>query len=455
MLSSHSLSSSQQAAIDRLYNYNSTLLIGKMGGGKTAIGLTAASELLDDGVVNRVLIVAPKKVAASRWCDEARKWSHLNALNIQTLAGKTPAQRKKVVDDSDCNLVVANFEQLPWLFDTFGKKHGFDGLIVDEITKLKDSGGKIFKSLRAKLSQFTWRVGLTGTPVSENFIGLYAMSLVLDSGKSLGTRKDSFLRRFFYPTDYNEYNWELIDPSGNDIMSAVKDLLYFLDTTSYEKSLPPLRYHNHYVPLPKKARMLYEALKADHLLQLDDANIVADNAAVVVGKLRQLASGFLYVDDEPTVTVHHEKQSKLLHLVSRLNAPVIVAYWFNHDKDALFEALAYQFPDKNIECLGGAVDADIMARWNNGEIDILLLHPASAGHGIELQFGGSDLIFYSPVWSRDQHEQTIARIYRNGQTYPVDVHYILATDTIDGLIVDRVDSKSGYEEILASHLALF
>jgi len=444
LLSPDLFTENQGLCTTRLFETDATLVVADMGFGKTVITLTAIAELLAEGVITRVLVLAPLKVITTAvWQKEICKWAHIHHLNIAAATG-TPQQRVNAIR-SGIEIVLMNYENLPWFCDHFKDSHGFDGIVFDELTKLKSSGGKGFKKLRHRLKSFVWRVGLSGTPVSEDFEGLYSMALALDSGERLGTRKDKFLTKYFYPTDYEQRNWELLDGSGATLLNAVSDLLYITDNSAYKKTLPPITHHTELVQLPEKARKIYATMKRDAIV----GDIAADNAAVVVGKLLQIASGFLYGDDElgiDTQWVHDSKIWALENLIARVNAPVIVAYWFKYDLDVI----KYFYPSARV--LGGSNDQQTIDDWNAGKIDILLLQPRSAGHGLQLQGGGSNLIWYGPQWSRDLMLQTEARIHRQGQKDPVNIYTIVAEHTIDVEVMERVEGKGGYAELLAAHL---
>ena len=452
MLSKKLLTSDQNKAIDKAFENDATLLVGDMGVGKTIISLTTVQELLAVGFISRVLVVAPLKVANTRWQQECANWQHTSGLTVGIATG-APKKRMAALTDLNNDVVVINFENLAWFCKTFKDSHGFDGLVIDELTKLKESGGTAFKKLRHRLHAFKWRLGLTGTPVSENFESLYAMCMVLDSGARLGTRKDVFMRKYFYPTDYNEYNWELLDGTGATLLKAVDDLIHVIDTTVYQAELPPFVFHPIKIELDVKSRLAYQALKQDSVLDMEGGGVLtADNAAVLTGKLQQLANGFLYDEDGSggfATCLHTLKIDECVRLVKKINAPVIISYWYKEDLKRLKAAFK-----KGIH-LDGKNDDLVMSAWNRGAIDVLFIHPLAAGHGIELQHGGSDFIFYSPIWSRDQKMQVMGRVRRKGQKADkVDVYTLLASDTVDELIDERVEGKASYEELLLTHFGL-
>jgi SNF2 family DNA or RNA helicase len=444
LLSPSLLSENQELCLTRLFETDATLVVAEMGFGKTVVTLSAIKELIDDGVITRVLILAPLKVINTLvWQKDIAKWSQLQGLTITAATG-IPEERVNAIKSS-AQIVLMNYENVPWFCDTFKSKHTFDGLVCDEITKLKSNGSRGYKKLRHRAKDFVWRVGLSGTPVSEDFESLFSMTYILDMGERFGGKKDAFLKKYFYPTDYKQRNWELLDETGAALLSKMADLVFLADNAAYTKTLPPISYHTELVTLPDHARDIYETMKEDAVV----GDISADNAAVVVGKLLQIASGFMYGDDKlgiPLELIHDCKLRAVHDLVRSLHAPVVIAYWFKHD----FELLKANFPHAGV--LGGTNDQRTIEAWNSGRLEVLLLQPRSAGHGIQLQGGGSNIIWYGPVWSRDLVLQTNARLHRQGQKDAVNVYTVIADDTIDGDVMDRVENKGGYAELLAAYL---
>ena len=440
----------QQAGIDRLFNHDETLLVANMGAGKTVIALTAIDELLAAGELNRVLVIAPIKVCQQVWPQEPKQWEHLRGLKVADASGSDEGARKKALY-SDAKVVCINFENLPWLFRTFKAKGMFDGLVVDELTKLKNSGGAQFKALRPRLQDFKWRVGMTGTPVSENWQGLFGQMMVVDGGHRLGTRKDGFLRKYFYQADYNGYNWKLYDWAAAALAKLIGDVVYTVP--DYRDQLPPLDDQPIPLPLPPALQSVYDQLKKDMVVEagVDGGAITADTAAVLSNKLMQCASGFLYgpppagAGRGDPVFFDDYKLRACAGEISYLRSAgrsVVVCYWFAAD----YARLIKLFPG----C--GMTGANI-EKWNRGELDVLLLHPKSAGHGLNLASGGADMIWIGPVWSRDLREQTIARLWRRGQTAErVTVRTLIATDTIDELVSSREQGKKQFEELFKHHI---
>jgi hypothetical protein len=438
LLSYSSFTPEQISAVNRLFEHDATLLIASKGLGKTVIAQTAAQELLFEGVVKRVLVVAPPRVVQLAWSVEHLKWEHLSPVTV--LIG-TPAQRiKKMIAGG--SIVVVSYELLPWLvkqpwFATF------DGIVFDEITRMKSVGGTSFKSLRHRMKQFVWRCGLSATPVAEDPMGLYGQCLLLDE-RALGRNKDRFMHTYFM-SSYMGYDWEP-QPGGLErLATAVKDLVFVVESTEYEDSLPPLEEHVVDVKMGAAAWSAYEELAQTMVLEAED--IEAVNAAVLAGKLQQIASGFVYGEDGSAARLHSEKfiaLDRLWH--GRLKRePVIVMYNFIYE----LEELKKFYP-------GAKVLADdpagSVAAWNAGELEMLLIHPRSAGHGLNLQDGGCLLIAMGPCWSADQHDQVIGRIWRRGQLKTVRRYILACEGTVDRVILDRLQSKKSDEGNLMQHL---
>jgi len=448
MLSAYDMTEDQQRGVDRLFNFDETLLVANMGAGKTVVALTAIQELMAQGLLGRVLVVAPLKVCNNVWPQEPGQWSHLNGLSVVSAAGKNVQSRIDAIQ-SGAQVVCINFENLAWFCRTYKGCDQFDGLVVDELTKLKNVGGTGFKALRPHLPKFTWRVGMTGTPVSENWQGLFGQMLVVDAGKRLGTRKDGHLRKYFYPTDYQEYNWALYDWAAAAIAKAVADVVYTIP--DYRGQLPALDDQPLPTPLPPALRSVYDRLKKDMVVELEGGEgVTADTAAVLSNKLMQCANGFLYGPATPEgkrgepiyfddYKIHTCAREIDFLLVS--NRAVIVCYWFEADYRRLIEL----YP--GCELTGANIE-----KWNRGDLDVLLLHPKSAGHGLNLASGGADMIWLGPIWSRDLREQTIARLWRRPQRKQVRVRTLIGVDTIDELVSAREAGKAQYEELFKHHI---
>ena len=434
----------QSDAIDRIYDYDRTMLIAKMGAGKTIIALTAIADLLAHRVLKRILIIAPKKVCETVWRREHLKWEHTKHLRVSVATG-APRQREDAWEE-DTDIYVINFENAVWFFDTYKRGHGFDGLIIDELSKLKSPSNKVFKRLRTRTKEFVWRVGMTGTPVSENYLGLYSQSLILDGGEAFGTRNDKFLNTYFYSTDFEQRNWELRTDAIPMLHQRLEYLVY--NVPDYRDDLPEIKYIPVPVRMPKRASAVYKKLANDMITEVNGDTIIAQNSAVLSAKLQQVASGFLY-DGDYVYTMHDAKIKKVIELAQTCKGSVLIAYWFQHEFEMLSEYFA-------CPSLGGGLTTvqtgKIVDDWNAGRLKYLLIHPRSAGHGLNLAEGGNTIIWFGPQWSRDLWEQTNARLWRTGQTKEVTVYTVVAEKTVDELIEKRVDDKAKFDTLFNDHL---
>jgi hypothetical protein len=452
-LSYENLTKEQIDAVDRLYDYDNTLLIAFMGSGKTVVALTALNELIANNVLNRILILAPKKVCESVWSCEHEQWQHLQDVSIAVATG-TPKNRADAIQ-SDARIVVTNFENLPWLVNQTEFKQ-FDGLLVDELTKLK-GGGAQFKALRKHIKQFKWRTGMTGTLVSENLESLFYQAMIVDNGKTFGKNKQNFLFKYFYPTDRNGYKWAVKPNADKEITTAFKPFIHSLP--DYRDSLPSIAYLDIATPLPPHAIKIYDAMRKG----MEAEGVTAESVAIQVMKLQQIATGFLYRDDpDDVVNIHNAKLEaveKYLKPTEKIGengssgnfeSNVVIVYQFKEELARLRDA----YPDAPV--LGAGVTAErlnaIVTDWNDGRVPVLLLHPKSAGHGLNLAKGGRVLIWFSPVWSRDLFDQTNARLWRRGQSRPVEIVQLIAPDTVEPLIQSRVEDKAGFMAVFLSHL---
>jgi len=436
-LSPNLLDPNQQAAITALYEGN-TLLIGNMGSGKTVVAATAIAELLGEGELNRVLIITTPKIANSVWKQEFDKWEHTHFIDVR-VATSEPSERLDIFRNYG-QVVVATFNILPWIRENNLFQY-FDGLLIDETTKLKTPGGKGFKAIRSQLKHFKWRCGLTGTPVSEDFSGLYAQMMLIDGGKALGTRHDTFMNQYFYPTDFKRYNWVIKPGADKEMLEAIKGNIHIIP--DYRHKLPPITYHLHRFELSEYNRKVYDQMAADAVTEY----AVGQTAAVQIQKLQQIAAGFIYTESGTAVQISDERPGALTSLLYKLrDQNVIIVYNFKEDLERLRDLLE-RAEELTPKTLSTQVD-----RWNRGEIKHLLIHPKSAGHGLQLEQGGHTLIWYTPQWSNDQWEQTNARLWRTGQKHPVDIYTIEAANTVDELINARIESKAEFDHLFHKHL---
>lgn len=436
-LSPDLLDENQQKAITAMYEGN-RFIVAKPGAGKTVIAATAITELLQDSTLKRVLIVTTPKIANTVWVQEFNKWQHTRHVKAVAATGE-PEQRATTIK-SDAQVVIITFNVLPWMKENNFFKH-FDGLLIDETTKLKATGGAQFKALRSALKHFSWRCGLTGTPVSEDFEALFAQVMLIDCGQALGRNKQSFLIKHFFPTDFKQYNWQLKPGEDKAILEKIAGVVHVVP--DYRGGLPPIEYKEIKISPPAELQAYYTKMKNDMVT----TDAVSQTAAVLIGKLQQIASGFIYDFAGVAKRLSDYRVKALKELLKTLQGEtVLIAYWFIEDLALLQQDLpeAVVFDNSRL--------SEQVSKWNSGQIQTLLIHPRSAGHGLQLEQGGRNIIWFTPYWSRDLWEQLNARLWRKGQTQTVRVYSLIAAGTIDEIITQRVEDKSEFEKIFSKHL---
>lgn len=453
------IQSDQWAAIDRLVDRDETLLIAPKGFGKCMVAYTAIIERLHLGLNRRVLVLSTANVCSDTWAREPDDWPHLREYKAACLTGMTPEQRMDAIY-SDAPIIICNFELLLWLLDL--EHFDFDGLVVDELTKLKSVGGKGYMKLRKliagkKDSPFTFRAGLTADPVAQDQIDIYGQVLVIDGGKALGRNKDTFLRKYFMAEDYSQRKW-IYQPNGQARLTrALSDVVYRVDPTEYKAKLPELRMHEVFVDIDPRARKVYMALIRDGEAMVNGHLVEAVNSGVLWGKLLQLANGGLYYNteieskDADGRTVYdfvtaceifsYDKIDAARNIVESIEGPVLITYEYNFQREMLqygFDAPVYE------AALSKAKKAKLLSDWETGKVPVMLCHPKSAGHGVNLQYGPCrTLINMTAYKSADEYDQVIGRLWRRGQTAPwIDVYDIICTGTVeDNDIIPRLESR--------------
>lgn len=434
------LSQDQRNAAVRLYEFDYTLLVGKMGAGKTITILTAIAELLDDSEISRVILFTTKTVGLTVWKQEAAQWSHTTHLKINIAIGTERQRFNAITMASD--IVVINYENAVWFFDHY-KTHNFNAIVFDEIQKVSPSS-QILKRARRRLGPFIWRVGATGTPVSEDFLKLFSQMLVLDDGRALGTNFDEYKAEYFRAVDFDRKQWKLRKGSAEKILARIGGNVYTMK--DYRDQLPPLVIHKIHVPWNGLTKEVYQKFAKSMTLDTDDEPLIAMNNAVLSQKLHQFTQGFAYQGDD-CIWIHDAKLHSMRQLlrVELKERHTIIVYWFKEDLHELLSILpdAVVFDSKQAEYLENA--------WNSGAIKHLLIHPRSCGHGLNLQRGGHDLVWYSLYWSRDLWEQVIGRLWRRGQLNAVDVWALMAFDGLDPVIMETVEGKGEFDELFMDY----
>ena len=442
MLGLKNLTPDQNECVTHLFEHDSTLLVADMGAGKTVCAMTAAAELLASKFVNKILVITTIKVAQNVWATEHQKWSHLTHLKVAMALGSE--QDREVGLAAKADLICINFENLRWLCETLGNDlvKKFDGLIIDEVSKLKSNSGSNFKAIKKYIRKFKWRLTMTGTPVSEDWTGLFGQIYMTDGGKALGKNKQRYLENYFYPTDFQQRNWSLLPDQDARILTKIKPLLYHLP--DYRHELPELIEQDIIIDMPGHSKKLYSQFKKTMVADFNNSEIAAQNSAALTGKLQQICQGFMY-GENTIFEMENPKLDMLKDLVAENPKPKIIVYWFKHD----LKNLQKVFPDGVVLKNPSDVDA-----WNRGKINLLFLQPRSAAHGLNLASGGHQIIFYSMVWSNDLYLQTIARLWRRGAKNPVTVKKLIMQNTIDEIINLRLSDKKKYQALLLSHIAM-
>ena len=413
----------QKYAIQFIEKEDVSALLLDMGLGKTVITLTAIRNLIIKGKAGRVLIIAPLRVAKSTWPDEIAKWDHLHDLTYSVAVG-TEKERKEALN-KNVEIVIINRENVDWLVNKSGYRFNFDMIVVDELSSFKSWQSKRFKAL-LKVRPYVERiVGLTGTPSSNGLMDLWAEYRILDFGERLGRYITKYRLKYFEPDKRSAtviFSYRLLPGAEEQIYKEIADITISMKAKDYLK-MPDLIINEVQVDLEASERRAYDTMKKEMVVRLSDVEeIDAVNAASLSGKLLQMANGAVYDDEKRVVRIHDRKLDALEDLIEAANGkPVLIAYWFKHDLDRIKE----RFNVREI-----LTDDDIKA-WNNGKIDVAVIHPASAGHGLNLQQGGSTLIWFGLTWSLELYEQANARLYRQGQKETVVIHHIITKGTID------------------------
>lgn len=424
----------QAYAIDYIETHPVAAVLLDMGLGKTVISLTAIVDLLFDSfVAHRVLVVAPLRVARDTWPDEIKKWSHLSILTFAVAVGTVKERRAAVMQSADVTII--NRENLSWLIEDSGLPFDYDMVILDELSSFKSHQSKRFKSLLKVRPKVKRMVGLTGTPSSNGLMDLWAEFRLLDMGERLGRFISQYRQTFFLPDKRNGqiiYSYKPLPFAEDAIYRRIADITISMKSTDHLK-MPELVSTQYEVHLSDEEAQRYEDMKQELVLQLPDGEVTAANAAVLTGKLAQLANGAIYTDAGEIVEVHDRKLDALEDIIEAANGkPVLVAYWFRHDLQRI----------KNHFSVRELKSSKDIADWNNGDIPVAVIHPASAGHGLNLQAGGSTLVWFGLTWSLELYQQTNARLWRQGQSArTVVIQHIVTKGTIDERILKALRAK--------------
>ena len=439
----------QQYCIDRLIKEPMLGLFLDMGLGKTVTTLTAIKELkYYRFLVRKVLVIAPKKVAEATWSKEASKWEHISVIRISTVLGSRNKRISALAATAD--VYVINRENVEWLVEYYRNDWPFDMVVVDESSSFKDHSTKRWKALKRVRPKINRMVLLTGTPAPNNLIDLWAQIYLLDEGARLGRTIGGFRERYFNPDKRSSERIFTYKPkfgAEDSVQKLIGDICISMKAEDYLE-LPDCITVNTPVRLDTKAAKAYETLEKTMLLEINDEEITADMAAVLTGKLLQLAGGAVYDVNKTAQIVHNCKIDAFTELIESLNGEhVLVFYGFQHERDRIIKALG-----KTKLRVRVYKDSDDETAWNNGGIDVLLAHPASTAYGLNLQDGGHHIIWFGPTWSLEQYQQANKRLHRQGQKYPVIIHHLVSEGTVDEDVIKALDRKSGTQEALLSAL---
>lgn len=434
----------QQYAIDYIESHPIAAVLLDMGLGKTAITLTALSDLLFDYFeISRVLVIAPLRVARNTWPQEIEKWDHLKDIRYSVAVGTE--KERLAAFEKDADIYIINRENVQWMVDHVPFE--FDAIVVDELSSFKNWNSKRFKSLMQVRPRAKRVIGLTGTPSGNGLMDLFAEYKVLDMGQRLGRFITKYRTAYFRPDRTNGqvvYSYKLLPGAEQQIYGKISDITISMKAADHLK-MPELVNSEWRVYMEPDERILYDNMCEDLTAELKNGEVTAANAGVLSGKLCQMANGAVYTDDGNVERIHSRKLDALEDIIESMNGrPLLVAYWYKHDLDRIEERLRL----KKIDFARLDSDASIR-RWNSGEIPVALIHPASAGHGLNLQSGGATLCWFGITWSLELYQQTVARLYRQGQkSQTVVVQHIITDDTIDERIMKALLQKERTQSAL-------
>ena len=455
----------QKIAYDFCMQHEHAGLFLSMGLGKTVTVLTVITTLMWDlFTVRRTLVVAPKNVAQNVWAQECAKWDHLQNLRCSVILG-TEKQRMAALE-ADADIYIINRENVVWLLEVLKGRLPFDAVVLDELSSYKSTGAKRWKALKKAIQSVRYVYGLTGTPAPNGYLDLWPQVYLLDGGERLGKRVTDYRQRYFTAGAHKGnvvYEWRPRIGAQDAINRKLSDLCLSMSAEDW-LDLPPVIYNTIPVSMTKSARKDYETLKRDKVLpllregaitkRLDPMKpeelrqmtsaIRGDTAATVAGKLMQMANGAVYDDEQGVLHIHDEKLDALAEIHdTNPGQSLLVFYGYKHDKDRILA----RFPDA-VEFTG----PDVLERWNRGEIGMLLCHPASTGHGLNLQAGGHITVWFGLTWSLELYQQANARLSRPGQKQTVVIHHIVCRDTIDERVMDALHTKDEGQSALLTAL---
>jgi len=435
----------QDYAIQRILDTPTLGLFLEMGLGKTAITLTAIDDLLYDRFdAAKILVIAPLRVAEDTWSRESAKWDHLKHLRISKILGDKKHREQALKAKAD--LYIINRENVEWLVSETGNDWPFDTVIIDELSSFKSPSAKRFRALRRVRPMISRIVGLTGTPSPNGLLDLWSQMYLLDQGERLGKTITGYRERYFTAgarSGYVVYDWKQKKESEDAVFDKISDICVSMKSVDW-LDMPERIDRVVPVKLTEDAKAKYRQLERDLLLPMIDADIVANTAAVLSNKLLQMANGAVYDENKGVREIHDAKLDVLEDVLEGANGhPVLLFYSYKHDLDRI------RMRFKHCRTLRkGAEGSKDIADWNAGKIQLLAVHPASAGHGLNLQDGGSTIVWFGLTWSLELYQQANARLHRQGQKHSVIIHHLIAEGTIDEDVMEALQAKAAGQDAL-------
>lgn len=409
--------------------------------------LTAFNELkYYRGRAERMLVIAPKRVAESTWAAEAAKWDHLSHLRVSLILG--PRSEREAAAERDADVYVINRENTQWLVDNWRGRWKWDTVVLDELSSFKNPRAKRFRALRTVMPQVGRVYGLTGTPAANGLMDLWAQVYLLDRGERLGSTIGEYRTRFFTPDKRNGwvvYSYKPREGAADEINALISDICVSMSSRDWLE-LPPVMHNDVPVSIPPESMERYREMETEYATELAGGEVTAANAAAAMSKLLQLAAGFAYDSDGRPLWTHTAKLDALEETIQAAGGPVLVFHNFRAERDAALERLGGSFRTRALRS-----DSDVEA-WNAGRVDVLLAHPASAAYGLNMQEGGRHIVWMSPTWNLELYSQANARLHRQGQTGPVVVSRLLAPGTADTAVAAALKRKDGAQKALLGAL---
>ena len=434
----------QNRAIDFIKEKKRCFLMLDMGLGKTVSTLTAISDLLQEGKISKALIIAPLRVSNTVWAQEATYWEHLTPLTFSIATGNDKARFNAF--NKDAQIYITNRENVPWLMTLLednGIEFPFDCVVIDESSSFKSYKSQRFKALKKVINIPEYVIALSATPAPNGFLDLWPQMFLVDSGKSLG-KSYFFFRKTFFTPDHYGYNWEIKPNAPEYISKKISNICLTMRSADYIK-LPDRLDLIQYITLPKKVLLEYKAFEKSLLATLPDGEeLTASNEAILANKLLQYASGFLYDNDKVAHSLHDYKINALAEYMDTITENVILAYNYKHELELFKKTFKYA------KIL--TKDDQLVQEWNEGKIKLLLAHPASCGHGLNLQKGGNVIVWYGLPWSLELYHQLNGRLHRQGQDKPVRIVHFIVKETYDEKVKDRLALRNHMQEYLLKGL---